>query len=89
MQLVYRDASRSFWVEIGEDDLFVKRSVTVPGFPESSVVWVRRGALLTVGALDPEEEDVPRQETPENLLTEGDPPPWADVTRVKVEAREG
>jgi hypothetical protein len=86
-QRLFKDLARSFWVDIGEDDLVTKRRVSVPGFPDASVVWVRRGAQLTVGASFPEEEDLPESITPEDLLTQGDPPLWADVTRVQVVER--
>jgi hypothetical protein len=90
-QRLYRDLSLSFWVDIGKDDLVTKRPLGRPGIPEGSVVWVRRGAQLTLGAAVPEEENLPAQMTPEDLLTEGEPPLWADVTRVEVESdgREG
>lgn len=86
-QRLFRDLARSFWVDIGEDDLAIKRQVSVPGFPDASMVWVRRGAQLTVGASFPEDEDLPRSITPEDLLTEGDPPLWADVTLVAAVER--
>jgi hypothetical protein len=77
-QPLYKDASLAFWVEIDPDDLVHKETVTVRGAPDHSVVWVKRGAMLTAKA-SPEESDsrLPRDEiTPEDLLTEGDPPLW-------------
>jgi hypothetical protein len=83
-QRLYHDASLSFWVDIPENQLVHKEPVELPGLPDASVVWVRRGATLTVGAADPDEEQLPASITPEDLLT-GDPPRWADVKRVYVE----
>jgi hypothetical protein len=87
VQRLYHDASYTFWVEIHEANLLAQRRLTRPGFPDASVVWVTRGATLIPRA-EPEEEPLPDEITPEDLLTVGDPPLWADVRRVTVE-REG
>ena len=78
IQRLYHDLSLSFWVEIDQDDLVHKETVSVPGAPDASVVWVKRGAQLTM-VESPEESRsrVPAvQITPEDLLTEGEPPLW-------------
>jgi hypothetical protein len=77
-QRLYHDVSLSFWVDIDQDDLVHKETVSVRGAPDASVVWVKRGALLTAGESPTEDRSRPLRDqiTPEDLLTEGDPPLW-------------
>jgi hypothetical protein len=77
-QPLYHDVSLSFWVEINENDLVHKETVSVRGAPNAAVVWVKRGALLTPRESPVEDRSrSPRDQiTPEDLLTEGEPPLW-------------
>jgi hypothetical protein len=80
-QALYHDLSLSLWVEIEEDDLIHKETVSVRGGPDASVVWVRRSAMLTTKT-SPEDprSRLPRDQiSPVDLLTEGDPPLWSPL----------
>lgn len=87
VQRLYRDASLTLWVELREADVALVAD-EVPGAPGASVVWVRRGVELTVGASFPEEENLPATMKPEDLLTERESPPWADVPFVEEVEQE-
>lgn len=87
VQRLYRDASLTLWVELPERDVALVVD-EVPGAPGASVVWVRRGVQLTVGASFPDEENLPATMKPEDLLTERESPPWADVPFVEEVEQE-
>jgi hypothetical protein len=78
-QRLYNNLSLNFWVEIFEEDLVHKETVSQDGAPDFSVVWIRRGAQLT-GGISPADPDPPpfleNPFTPEDLLAQ-DPPLWS------------
>jgi hypothetical protein len=76
---LYHDSSLSFWVEIDEEDIVHRETVRVLGAPDTSLVWVKRGATLTADTSPPDPlfpEFLRTPFTPEDLLDQGDPAPW-------------
>jgi hypothetical protein len=76
---LYHDASLSFWLEIEEEDIVHRETLSESGKPDPSMVWVRRGATLTAKTSPPDPSlagFLRSPFTPEDLLDQGEPWSW-------------
>jgi len=76
---LYHDSSLSFWLEIDDEDIVHRETFRVSGAPDTSLVWIKRGATLTAKTSPPDPlfpEFLRTPFTPEDLLDQGDPTPW-------------